>query len=28
MTLQANLLLERRRLWEVFLDPVLRALRG
>ncbi|HEY0412596.1 MAG TPA: HlyD family efflux transporter periplasmic adaptor subunit [Allosphingosinicella sp.] len=28
MTLSANLLLERRRLWEVFLDPVLRALRG
>jgi membrane fusion protein len=28
MTLSANLLLEKRRLWEVFLDPVLRALRG
>jgi membrane fusion protein len=28
MTVSANLLLERRRLWEVFLDPVLRALRG
>jgi membrane fusion protein len=27
MTLSANLLLERRRLWEVFLDPVLRALK-
>ncbi|TFI59165.1 HlyD family efflux transporter periplasmic adaptor subunit [Sphingomonas parva] len=27
MTLSANLLLERRRLWEVFLDPVLRAMR-
>jgi len=28
MTLSANLLLEKRRLWEVFLDPILRALRG
>ena len=28
MTLSANLLLQRRRLWEVFLDPVLRATRG
>ena len=28
MTLSANLLLEKRRLWEVFLDPVLKALRG
>ena len=28
MMLSANLLLERRRLWEVFLDPVLRAIRG
>ncbi|MBV8685282.1 MAG: HlyD family efflux transporter periplasmic adaptor subunit [Alphaproteobacteria bacterium] len=28
MTLSANLLLEKRRLWEVFLDPVLRALKG
>ncbi len=28
MTLSANLLLERRSLWEVFLDPVLKAIRG
>lgn len=28
MTLSANLVLERRSLWEVFLDPVLRAIRG
>lgn len=28
MTLSANLVLEERRLWEVFLDPVLRAIRG
>ena len=28
MTLSANLVLQRRRLWEVFLDPVLRAIRG
>ena len=28
MTLNANLLLERRRLWEVFLDPVLKAIRS
>jgi membrane fusion protein len=28
MTLSANLLLERRKLWEVFLDPIMRALRG
>jgi membrane fusion protein len=27
MTLSANLVLERRRLWEVFFDPVLRAMR-
>ena len=27
MTLSANLVLERRHLWEVFLDPVLRAMR-
>ena len=28
MTLSASLLGERRRLWEVFFDPVLRAIRG
>ena len=28
MTLSANLVLQRRSLWEVFLDPVLRAVRG
>lgn len=28
MTLSANLVLERRRLWEVFLDPVLKAVRA
>lgn len=28
MTLSANLLLERRSLWEVFLEPVLKAVRG
>lgn len=28
MTLSANLVLERRSLWEVFLDPVLKAIRG
>ncbi len=28
MTLSANLLLERRSLWEVFLDPVLRSVRS
>jgi len=28
MTLNANLLLERRSLWEVFLDPVLKAIRS
>lgn len=28
MTLSANLLLERRGLWQVFLDPILRAVRG
>ena len=28
MTLSANLVLQRRSLWEVFLDPVLRAIRG
>lgn len=28
MTLSANLVLERRSLWEVFFDPVLRAVRG
>ena len=28
MTLNANLVLERRRLWEVLLDPVLRAIGG
>ena len=27
MTLSANLVLERRSLWEVFLDPVLKAVR-
>jgi membrane fusion protein len=27
MTLSANLITERRRLWEVFLDPILRSWR-